>query len=243
MVTEPLEVSTSRDRHEGYRQALEAAGVPFRPELVVVELDRDRSPQRLPGSARSCSTSRSRRPRSSRSTTSSRSASSRLRGTAVLEIPRDLALVCFDDIELVSRLYPFLTVMAQPAETFGTLAMQLLLDRIAGRGGERGRSVVLPADFIVRASCGAERAGASAPGPASPAERYDRARPRRPSRRSRCASSSSCSCPDPLRGGRRLRQRRRERAARLRRPRRRARRPPPDACDKDEPRARRAPAR
>ena len=72
-----------------------------------------------------------------------------------LEIPRDLALVCFDDIEHVSRLYPFLTVMAQPAETFGTIATQLLIDRLAGRVGQRRRIVVLPADFIVRKSSGA----------------------------------------------------------------------------------------
>jgi LacI family transcriptional regulator len=73
-----------------------------------------------------------------------------------LEIPRDLALVCFDDIEHASRFLPFLTVMSQPAETFGTIATQLLLDRIAGQVSERRRIVVLPADFIVRESCGAQ---------------------------------------------------------------------------------------
>ena len=63
----------------------------------------------------------------------------------------------FDDVEHASRLYPFLTVMKQPAETFGTLATQLLLDRIAGRGDEGHRSVVLPADFLVRESSGAQK--------------------------------------------------------------------------------------
>jgi DNA-binding LacI/PurR family transcriptional regulator len=46
-------------------------------------------------------------------------------------------------------------VMAQPAETYGTLSTQLLLDRIAGRVRERRRVVVLPADLIVRRSSGA----------------------------------------------------------------------------------------
>jgi DNA-binding LacI/PurR family transcriptional regulator len=45
--------------------------------------------------------------------------------------------------------------MAQPAETFGTIAAQLLLDRIAGRVRERRRVVVLPADLVVRQSSGA----------------------------------------------------------------------------------------
>src|SRR5262245_64873807 len=72
-----------------------------------------------------------------------------------LEVPDDIALVCFDDIEYASRLYPFLTVMMQPAETFGVLGTQLLLERIEGRGPERRHVVVLPAEFVVRRSCGA----------------------------------------------------------------------------------------
>jgi len=47
-------------------------------------------------------------------------------------------------------------VMSQPAETFGTIATQLLLDRLAGRVAERRRVVVLPADLVVRESCGAQ---------------------------------------------------------------------------------------
>ena len=74
-----------------------------------------------------------------------------------LEVPDDIALVCFDDIEYASRLYPFLTVMAQPAETLGTLGTQLLLDRVERRAPAQTRVVVLPAQFIVRESCGARR--------------------------------------------------------------------------------------
>jgi LacI family transcriptional regulator len=75
-----------------------------------------------------------------------------------LEVPDDVALVCFDDIEYASRLYPFLTVMAQPAETLGTLSTQLLLERIEGRAPKQNRVVVLPAQFVVRKSCGSELA-------------------------------------------------------------------------------------
>ena len=45
--------------------------------------------------------------------------------------------------------------MAQPAETFGTIATQLLLDRLGSRIAERRRVVVLPADLVVRQSSGA----------------------------------------------------------------------------------------
>jgi LacI family transcriptional regulator len=45
--------------------------------------------------------------------------------------------------------------MEQPAETFGTLGTQLLLERIERRAPTRRRVVVLPAEFVVRESCGA----------------------------------------------------------------------------------------
>jgi len=42
----------------------------------------------------------------------------------------------------------------QPAETFGTIAVQLLFDRILGRGQPQPRLVVLPSDVVVRESSG-----------------------------------------------------------------------------------------
>jgi LacI family transcriptional regulator len=153
MITETSEVSTARDRLRGYRDALERAGIEFEPELVAVSsatevrgahdatfalLDLPEPPTAIFAV--------------NNITAVGVAEAARERG---LEIPRDLALVCFDDIEHASRLHPFLTVMAQPAETFGTIATQLLLDRLAGRAAGRRRIVVLPADFVVRESSGA----------------------------------------------------------------------------------------
>ena len=152
MITETVEVSTARDRLLGYREALAAAGIEFLPELVAEASTVD--------------------PRGAHDATISlldlaepSTAIFSVNNIAVVgvaeaarersvQIPHDLALVCFDDIEHASRFHPFLTVMAQPAEAFGTLATQLLLDRLAGRVHERRRIVVLPADFIVRQSSG-----------------------------------------------------------------------------------------
>jgi len=75
-----------------------------------------------------------------------------------LMVPDDLALVAFDDIEHEVALSPFLTVMPQPAETFGTIAAHLLLDRVLGRAPANRSLVVLPSELIVRESCGARRA-------------------------------------------------------------------------------------
>ena len=73
-----------------------------------------------------------------------------------LSVPEDMALVCFDDVEHLAVLSPFLTVIDQPAETFGSLGAQLLLERISGKAGRRSRRIVLQTDLIVRTSCGSK---------------------------------------------------------------------------------------
>jgi len=154
MVTETSDVSTARDRLQGYREALAAARIDVRPELVAeasaidVRAAHDATLRLLdlldpPTAIFSVNNI----------AVVGVAEAARERG---LEIPRDLAIVCFDDIEHASRFLPFLTVMVQPAETFGTIAMQLLLDRVAGHVSGRRRIVVLPADFVVRESCGAQ---------------------------------------------------------------------------------------
>lgn len=156
MVTETNDISTARDRLQGYRDALSAAGIPLSEELVAETIAID------PGNAFEAT----RRLLELPERLTAIFAVNNIAGLGVVEaarahglaIPDDLALVCFDDLENASRLSPFLTVMAQPAETFGTIATQLLLDRIAGQAGDRRRVVVLPADFVVRESCGAGRA-------------------------------------------------------------------------------------
>ena len=70
-----------------------------------------------------------------------------------LSVPKDIGLVCFDDVEHLAVLSPFLTVIDQPAETFGSLGAQLLFERITGKAGVRSRRIVLQTDLIVRESC------------------------------------------------------------------------------------------
>ncbi len=157
IVAEPTDVSTSRDRILGYREALEAARIEVRLELVAASGAID------PLSARSTALQllELRTPPTAIFAINNVAAvgvaeAARERG---VEIPGDLALVCFDDLGQASRIDPFLTVLAQPAETFGTIGMQLLLDRFAGRVEERARVVVLPGELIVRRSSGGSRTG------------------------------------------------------------------------------------
>jgi LacI family transcriptional regulator len=74
-------------------------------------------------------------------------------------VPEDIAVVCFDDIEVAAQIDPFLTVMAQPAYTMGTLAMQMLLDRITGKHAGEKREIVLSPRLLVRRSCGSRPRG------------------------------------------------------------------------------------
>jgi LacI family transcriptional regulator len=155
LIVEADDVSTARHRRQGYESALAAAGVPV-DESLIVRADADPSGG-FEGMRRLLTLDE--RP-------TAVFAVNNLVALGVieavrdagLEVPDDVALVCFDDIEYASRMYPFLTVMAQPAETLGSLGTQLLLERIDGRARARGRSVVLSAQFIVRKSCGEVRA-------------------------------------------------------------------------------------
>jgi LacI family transcriptional regulator len=151
-IVESDDVSTARDRREGYEQALRAAGLPLDPSLIVRStvdpgggFDGMRRLLKLGP------------PPTAVFTVNNLVALGAIEAVRAqgLEVPDDIALVCFDDIEYASRLYPFLTVMAQPAETLGALGTQLLLDRVEGRAGDHSRVVVLPAQFVVRRSCGA----------------------------------------------------------------------------------------
>jgi LacI family transcriptional regulator len=151
-IVESDEVSTARDRREGYEQALRVAGLPVDPSLIVRStVDPGGG---FDGMRRLLELEQ---PPTAVFTVNNLVALGAIEAVRAhgLEVPDDIALVCFDDIEYASRLYPFLTVMAQPAETLGALGTQLLLDRVEGRAREHSRVVVLPAQFIVRKSCGA----------------------------------------------------------------------------------------
>lgn len=71
-----------------------------------------------------------------------------------LDVPRDVALVSFDDLPDVDHLFPFLTVVAQSAYDMGLNAAQLLLSRMSADVALQPRHVILPTRLILRYSCG-----------------------------------------------------------------------------------------
>jgi LacI family transcriptional regulator len=68
-----------------------------------------------------------------------------------LRIPRDLAIVGYNDIPLARRLLPGLTTVHVPIHEFGSAAVGLLLDQIDG-GYVTPRRVVFTPELVVRGS-------------------------------------------------------------------------------------------
>jgi LacI family transcriptional regulator len=149
-ITDAEDTSTGRERLRGYCEALAAAGIAEREELIlrttVDQLGGYRATQQilaldpLPTALFAVNNM------------TAVGAMKALREKG-LSVPRDIGLVCFDDVEHLAVLSPFLTVVDQPAETFGSLGAQLLLERISGKAGLRSRRIVLQTDLIVRESC------------------------------------------------------------------------------------------
>ena len=150
-ISDADDTSTGRERLRGYREALIGAGLPYREEHVfrttVDQIGGYRATQEvlaldpLPTAIFTVNNM----------TVVGAMQALREQG---LSVPEDMGLVCFDDVEHLAVLSPFLTVIDQPAETFGSLGAQLLIERIAGKAGPRSRRIVLQTDLIVRLSCG-----------------------------------------------------------------------------------------
>jgi LacI family transcriptional regulator len=71
---------------------------------------------------------------------------------AGVDVPRELALVGYDDIEFAAAAAVPLTSVRQPAVAMGRLAAQLLLEELAQDEGHVHRQVVLQPELVVRRS-------------------------------------------------------------------------------------------
>lgn len=70
---------------------------------------------------------------------------------AGLRVPRDVAVVGFDDVEIASYTYPALTTIRQPMREMGEAAARLLLDHVR-RSPEAATSRIIPTSLVVRGS-------------------------------------------------------------------------------------------
>ena len=147
----PKNTSTAEDRITGYRMALAEAGIPIDPRLIKRGEYRIASGEELTDQVLG----------EGLNPTAIFAANNALAmgviqalGERGLRVPQDVALVCFDDLPYVSRLFPFLTAAVQPAYDMGMNAAQLLLSRLDSEVSLQPRHVVLPTRLVVRHSCG-----------------------------------------------------------------------------------------
>ena len=146
-LTGRLDTAHGQDRLDGYRQALTTHGIPFSEDLIVegdfTEGSGMTGVQRLlPADPSAVFVA---------SDTMAVGALRALRQGGV-EVPRDIALVGFDDIPVASTIEPPLTTVRQPIGRLATLAVETLLDLIE-HPGSGPRRMVLPTQLVIRESC------------------------------------------------------------------------------------------
>ncbi|HEV8673337.1 MAG TPA: LacI family DNA-binding transcriptional regulator [Methylomirabilota bacterium] len=145
------QISTTHERIAGYRQALEAAGVPADPALLRDGHSRLDGGERAAGALLELPV-----PPTAIFATNNLMAIGLMRAVAArgLRCPEDLSVACFDDFEWASVFRPRLTTVAQPTYEMGARAVELLFGRLEGSLSGPPREVVLAPTLVVRDSCG-----------------------------------------------------------------------------------------
>jgi LacI family transcriptional regulator len=159
-------LSTTRERIDGYRRGLAAAGLPYDECLVVHGNSESTGAERAVASLLSLAA-----PPTALVTANNEMTLGTLRALRErdLAVPDDIALCCFDDFAWADLFSPRLTAVAQPSKEIGTQAVRLLLDRLDSP--ERpARTLRLPCTFTHRTSCGCPERAARSERPAHPSK-------------------------------------------------------------------------
>jgi DNA-binding LacI/PurR family transcriptional regulator len=142
-VTGPADHSDDAERMAGYHQALDEAGIPFDPALVL------RGNGRLDGGAQAlCRLAGLATPPTAVFCYNDMTAIGliSMARRENLSVPEDLAVVGFDDIPLAAHIYPPLTTVAQPQRDMGRQAMNMALALMIA-----GDDLTVPvSDIVVR---------------------------------------------------------------------------------------------
>jgi LacI family transcriptional regulator len=151
IVTGPLTLKNERRRVQGYRQALEKAGIRVDEKLIW------RGNLRAPEVAAMCRErlSGARRP-DALFCTNGPTALGVLRAfrDCGLRTPEDIAFATFDELTVADLFTPSITTVVQPAYDIGFRAAEILLARINGTAAADTITLRLPAHLEVRASSG-----------------------------------------------------------------------------------------
>jgi len=147
-----LQADSIEDRIAGFRDALFAAGLPFRPEDVIESRSDIEAATRV-GAAL---LRRDSPLPEAVYTTNNFMTVGLMRALAELKLncPQDVAIAGFDDFPWAGAFHPSLTVVAQPSYAIGREATGLLFDRMSKRRTGGPIKLVLDGKLLVRESCG-----------------------------------------------------------------------------------------
>ncbi|OZB84349.1 LacI family DNA-binding transcriptional regulator [Microbacterium sp. 13-71-7] len=145
------DLESAHQREDGYRRALDEAGIPFDPALVV-----DGGYRAAASTAGAHALLDLADPPTAVFAANDLSAIEMIRVAAErgLRVPDDLSVVGFDDVPEAAAHTPQLTTVRQPLAEMGAAAVNLLLAMLDGAPREHVR---MPAELIVRNSTAAAR--------------------------------------------------------------------------------------
>jgi LacI family transcriptional regulator len=147
------DLESARQREQGYRQALGAAGIGVDPDLIRVG-DYDLVTSEEP--ARQLLTLDDRPTAVFAANDLSAMQTLHVARTLGLDVPGDMSVVGFDNIPESALIEPPLTTIDQSIQEMGKQAVQLLIDVIEGHT-EGPRQITLPTRLVVRQSSGPPR--------------------------------------------------------------------------------------
>jgi DNA-binding LacI/PurR family transcriptional regulator len=151
MIVGDFDISTAVERHQGYREALELAKIPYRDDLVLAGQHRE-------DGGRTAALKLLSKPSKQRPTALFVGNNEMTVGAVLatrelgLKIPEDISIVGFDDSRWAMTMHPALTVVSQPAYELGYLACETLLGLLEKSKATHASSVRLATTFIRRKS-------------------------------------------------------------------------------------------
>ena len=149
-ISGPSGHQSAADRLEGYRDALGVHGLPYRRGIVV---EGDYSADSGYSATRELLANQQRPSAIFAANDEMAFGALRAAGEAGVEIPRDIAVIGFDDIQLASVVTPPLTTIHQPMAEIGSLAARRLIAILDGRATDV-RQIELATKLVIRRSCG-----------------------------------------------------------------------------------------